>query len=165
MNKSIKVVGAVIIVFLIVFAVFGKISLSGEKKNSFNDDPIENNEAHFNVPGNDYIKLFIANYKLENGFQYSEVTLSDDQKKEIINVMSKVIKDSISNETVYGKYKLEYGTETIFFDLDNNSALYDNKIIYFEKEEKIKIANDNDHCSCCTTSNCNMNICGCQEDL
>ena len=161
MNKSIKVVGAVIIVFLFVFAVFGKLSLSGEPKETFSDEPEVTSDDYLKAPDNYDIKLYVTDYVYDNGYQYKEVALTEELKKSIIEVMNKVKTNSTSDDTTYGKYKLQYGTEIIYFDLDNNGALYNNKSIYFSKEDKLKIANNEDHCSCCGTANCNINVCGC----
>lgn len=115
------------------------------------------------------IKLYVTDYVYNStikGYTYTEINLSDDN----INKFKEAVKDieltSKKDIIVYGKFKLVLDDKIIFFDLDNDYALYSNKNIIFKLPNTTKtiIANSTDKCPCCKTDNCKINLCACSNN-
>lgn len=114
------------------------------------------------------IELYATDYQYSKtvpGYSYVKVDLTNEQieniKKELVNVnLNHKVQD-----VVYGKYKLIIDDKTIFFDVDTDSALYleGNQVFRLSNDIKRKFITSTDTCSCCTTSNCKINLCTCKS--
>ena len=114
------------------------------------------------------IELYVTDYVYDaniNGYKYTKLDIVNP------NEVKGYLKDVDLNDTVkavvYGKYKMVLDDKTIFFDLDNDDALYFENDVTFKLPNNIKrqIVYTSDQCSCCTTTTtpdaCKINLCPC----
>lgn len=155
--------------FLIIFICMGAFFFFVQSKDMNKDDDITSNSNKTKVEeigAINSVKFYSTDYKYDNninGYNYSEITLTNEQIDKLKNEVSKIKLDNITDSVIYGKYKLVLDDKIIFFDIGNDYALYlnDNKVIKFNNDIKKILVSTNDTCSCCTTSNCKINMCSC----
>ena len=115
------------------------------------------------------IKLYVTDYIYNssiNGYTYTEVTLKDEDKAKFKDAVKDIELTTKKDYVVYGKFKLVLDDKIIYFDLDNDYALYSNKNIVFKLPNTTKtiIANSADKCPCCKGDNCKINLCACSNN-
>jgi hypothetical protein len=115
------------------------------------------------------IKLYVTDYIYNssiNGYTYTEVTLKDEDKAKFKDAVKDIELTTKKDYVVYGKFKLVLDDKIIYFDLDNDYALYSNKNIVFKLPNTTKtiIANSTDKCPCCKGDNCKINLCACSNN-
>ncbi len=161
MNKKI------LIILVILFGGMAFVFYEFKTKLPKEEEVINNPVAEKALIGDiNNVELYVTDYRYNRnipGYNYTKVELTSDQiekiKKELVNVdLNQNIQD-----VVYGKYKLVVDNKTIFFDINNDSALYleGNKTFRLSNDIKKIVAISNDTCSCCSTSNCKINLCAC----
>lgn len=130
--------------------------------------PTSNTQEKNTIGNINNVSLYNTNYVYNNeikGYIYQPVELTSEQVNNIKSFLSNIdLKNNINGE-VYGQYKLVIDDKTIFFDINTDSALYLEKNIIFKLPNDIKktFVQTNNMCSCCTTSNCNINLCECNN--
>ena len=167
MEKKIGVIFLIIFVFMGIFYFY--INSSAFKSD---DDVASNSNSNTKVEkpneiGNvSSVKLYTTDYVYDtsiNGYNYTEVALTNEQIDSIKKEVASIKLSNVTDTVIYGKYKLVLDDKVIFFDLDNDYALYlnENYVIKFSNDIKKLVTNSTDSCTCCTTSNCKINLCSC----
>ena len=112
------------------------------------------------------IELYVTDYVYDstiNGYKYTKLNVNNaDELKALLRDIN--LNDRVE-DVVFGKYKIVLDDKTIFFELDNDSALYLEKKITFKLPNTIKkkIVASMDNCSCCqNTEKCGINVCACK---
>lgn len=161
----------IIMILLIFLGLIGFMFISMNRLQDDNDKdetyPSSVNQTSTDVILNDIknVNLYVTDYKYDstiNGYHYQQVTL--DNYSLIKEVLAGLNLDNKTYGTVYGKYKLVVDNKTIFFDSNNDIALFADKNIVFKfpKEIKSQIVTSTDNCSCCAEKeNCKINLCSC----
>lgn len=157
-----KKTGVLLYLFFIVifgFMIFFKIKMG--VRNGLSNVEDDNDGKIFGEQED--IHLYATDFKNDNGYKYTEIELTNEKKIIIGYIMKELSVNQSNDETTFGSYKLEYGNYVLFFDLDNDSALYknDNIIIYFSKKDKEKIIDTQNRCSCCKDDKCSIDFCHC----
>ena len=158
-----------VLIFLVaIFAGFYIFTVTNTvKDNDENTDEVSNSNNEVVTIGDvNNIKLYKTDFKYDNEkkeYAYVEIILTDEQISNLKTSIKNINLNKNVNATVYGQYKLVLDDKIIFFDSDNDYALYmgTNKEIKFSNEIKKIVATTNDKCSCCTTQNCMINLCKC----
>ena len=168
MDKKIGIGFLIIFIFMAVFFVFIQSNnFRDDDDNVISNSNTTSNEIKIDKIGNvENVKLYETDYIYNdkiNGYDYNEVILTDDQINKLKNEVSSIQLGDISDAVIYGKYKLVLDNKIIFFDMGNDYGLYlnDNKVINFKDSIKQMIIYNVSNCSCCTTSNCKINMCSC----
>lgn len=154
--------------FIVGLAFLGFIAIQDRMKEKDSDDSNSNsnivsNTKEVNSIGEfSNIKLYMTDYIYTSkihGYNYTEVQLNNiDSIKEEIAKLD--LNDTI-DDIVYGQYKLVIDDKVIYYDINTESAMYNNKVFKFPNSIKLKLNTTNNTCSCCTTTNCNINLCKC----
>lgn len=114
------------------------------------------------------VKLYVTDYIYDpniNGYHYQLLTLSNEQ----INYLKQQLKNidlyDTTNGVVYGQYELVLDGKKIFYDINNDYALYldENKTFKLSQEIKNMISPVKNNCSCCSTVDCKINLCKCNN--
>lgn len=168
MDKKIGVGFLIIFIFMTIFFVFIQSNnFRDDDDNVISNSNTTSNEIKIDKIGNvENVKLYETDYIYNdkiNGYDYNEVILTDDQINKLKNEVSSIQLSDSSDAVIYGKYKLVLDNKIIFFDMGNDYGLYlnDNKVINFKDSIKQMIISNVSNCSCCTTSNCKINMCSC----
>ncbi len=162
MNKKITLVFTILIICMVACIVTYRFKAL-PKENSNNNSDIN---VQMTIGNINNVSLYYTDYSYNKdikGYVYTLVNLSSEDINNIKEGLKDIeLRDNIK-DIVYGQYKLVLDDKTIFFDSNTDSALYLEKNITFKLPNSIKkkfISNDNT-CSCCTTSECKINLCGC----
>ena len=160
-----------VFVFIVGLAFLGFVGIQDRmkekdpNKSNSNSNQVSNEKKEKELIGNySTIKLYITDYVYSgkiNGYNYTEVSLSNVDLNSIKEELSKLDLNDTIDDIVYGQYKLVLDDKVIYYDANTESAMYNNKIFKFPKNIKIKLNITNNTCSCCTTTNCNINLCKC----
>ena len=161
----------IVFAFIVGIAFLGIIGVQNRMKEKDTDKSNINSNIESNISKEkdligDYtnIKLYFSNYIYSskiNGYNYEEVLLQDIDLSSIKEEISNLdLSDSI-DDIVYGQYKLVLDDKIIYYDINNDAAMYNGKVFKFPKTLKIKLNTTDNTCSCCTTSKCNINLCKC----
>lgn len=164
-----KKIALVLVFFLAVFAACYIFFFMNSEKDNNNSNSNSNSNVETKLIGDvSSVKLYQTDFKYDTEkkeYTYEEITLDDRQVSKIKEVIKNIDLNKNVSATVYGQYKLVVDDKIIFFDANNNYALYmgTNKEISFSNDIKKAIVNSTNTCSCCTTSNCLMNLCPCNN--
>ena len=160
-----------IFIFIIGIAFLGIIAVQNRMKKEDIDESSSNSNSNIvsNVSKNEIgnynnINLYITNYVYSgkiNGYNYNEVSLNNIDLNSIKEEISKLDLNDTVDDIVYGQYKLVLDDKTIYYDINTDSAMYNNKVFKFPRSIKNKLNVTTNTCSCCTTTNCNINLCKC----
>lgn len=152
---------------MVAFFIFIKSNNMNKDDNINSNSNKTSNEVKIEEIGNvNTVKLYSTDYKYDeniNGYNYIEVSLTNDQIDKLKDEIKNIKLQNVTDITIYGKYKLVLDNKIIFFDIGNDYALYlnDNKVINFKDSIKQILVSTTDNCSCCSTSNCKINLCSC----
>lgn len=157
MTKKIGIVFVLIVVGM--FAIYMKFGFTTKLDENKNKENTLNNIDKITLSKTDYV--YDETIK---GYKYEQLDLSDSAKELIKEELSTLKLDSIGDGVVYGKYKLELDDYTLYFDPNNDIALYKNKnyLIKLNNSFKKQILNNDETCSCCLTDECEINLCPCE---
>ena len=157
--------------FIVGLAFLGFIGIQDRMKDKDPDKKTSNSNETSNVVKEekligDYnnINLYFTDYVYSsklNGYNYTEVSLTNVDLNSIKSEISKLNLNDTTDEIVYGQYKLVLDDKVIYYDINNDSAMYNGNIFKFPRAIKTKLNITNNTCSCCTTVNCNINLCKC----
>lgn len=167
MDKKIGIGFLIIFICMAAFSFFIQSNKMNKADNIDSNSNINSNENKTEEIGNvNDIKFYSTDYKYDdniNGYNYNELSLTEDQVNRLKSEVSKIQLKNVADTIIYGKYKLVLDDKVIFFDMDNDYALYlnDNKVIYFKDSIKQILVSNTNNCSCCTTSDCKINLCSC----
>ena len=164
----------VLIFFVAIFAVFfvfitmNDNSQKEKKLDEVTESNEDTNKEQKLIGDINSIKLYQTDFvynQVTTGYDYTEVALSTIQINYIKEALKDVDLNNTVSATVYGQFKLVIDDKIIFFDANNDYALYmgTNKEFVLPKDKKIKIANTTNTCSCCTTVDCKINLCKCNN--
>ena len=153
------------IAFLGFIGIQDRMKEKEPDKSNSNSNKISNEVKEKELIGNySTIKLYMTDYVYSgkiNGYNYTEVSLDNVDLTSIKDEISKLDINDTVDDIVYGQYKLVIDDKIIYYDITNDSAMYNNKVFKFPKTIKVKLNITNNTCSCCTTVNCNINLCKC----
>lgn len=112
------------------------------------------------------IKLYVTDYQYDsniNGYHYQLLSLTDEQINYLKEELKNVDLYSTARGVVYGQYELVLDGKKIFYDINNDYALYldENKTFKLSQDIKNMISPVKNNCSCCTTENCKIKLCKC----
>lgn len=171
-NKAIISIFVFLLIAMCGFFVLTQNYKENEKKEDGNkpstETKKETNKKVEKIGEVSNIKLYVTDYVYNpsiNGYVYTEVNINDEDKTKFKDAIKDVELTSKKEAVVYGKFKLVLDEKIIYFDLDNDYALYSNlkTIIKLPNTTKTIIANSNDKCPCCKGDNCKINLCACSN--
>ena len=164
MDKKIGLGFLLIFICMIVFYFFIQSNNMNSDDNNYSNTNSNSNTSSEKIGNVNNVILYTTDYIYDdkiNGYNYTEISLSKDQIDKLKSEISNIKLVNVSDTIIYGKYKLVLDNKVLFFDMGNDYALYNNKVIDFNDSIKQILVSTTDACSCCTTSNCLINMCHC----
>ena len=164
MDKKIGLGVLLIFICMIVFYIFIHSNSMNSDDNNYSNTNSNSNTSSEEIGNVNNVILYTTDYIYDdkiNGYNYTEISLSKDQIDKLKSEISSIKLVNVTDTVIYGKYKLVLDNKVLFFDMGNDYALYDNKVIDFKDSIKQILVSTTDTCSCCTTSNCLINMCHC----
>ena len=164
MDKKIGLGFLLIFICMIVFYFFIQSNNMNSDDNNYSNTNSNSNTSSEKIGNVNNVILYTTDYIYDdkiNGYNYTEISLSKDQIDKLKSEISNIKLVNVSDTIIYGKYKLVLDNKVLFFDMGNDYALYNNKVISFKDSIKQILVSTTDTCSCCTTSNCLINMCHC----
>ena len=164
MDKKIGLGFLLIFICMIVFYFFIQSNNMNSDDNNYSNTNSNSNTSSEKIGNVNNVILYTTDYIYDdkiNGYNYTEISLSKDQIDKLKSEISSIKLVNVTDTVIYGKYKLVLDNKVLFFDMGNDYALYNNKVIDFNDSIKQILVSTTDACSCCTTSNCLINMCHC----